>query len=138
MIGLSEMFHVVDRAVAADFGIPLIPYYQATKAYGGLRGVAVRRHPLRQELRRALRLHRVRQPFHHFWPISHTFIATPYAPRDMPCLSANAYWMLIGACNLMVCPIRVLRFPVVTDVVVQAMLNKVCRNVAPNVGCRKG
>ena len=56
----------------------------------------------------------------------------------MPCLSANAYWMLIGACNLMVCPIRVLRFPVVTDVVVQAMLNKVCRNVAPNVGCRKG
>ena len=36
MIGLSEMFHVVDRAVAADFGIPLIPYYQATKAYGGL------------------------------------------------------------------------------------------------------
>ena len=84
LVGLSEMFHVVDHAVAAEVKMPLIPYYQTTKTYGGLQCDGL-----------------------HF---------------------GKANGGLYGCTG----------FPVVTDVVLQTMLNKVCRNVTPTVGCSEG
>lgn len=82
MLSLTELFHKVDTKVAAEFDIPLIPYYETSNRYGGLQCDGI-----------------------HFGKSSGS----------------------LYGCN---------GFPIVTDVAVQSMLNIVCKNVTPAIGCQ--
>ena len=56
---------------------------------------------------------KVRQLRHHFWTIFRAFLSSAPPPRTVGrvLLGAQAYLMLIGACNPMLCPIRGFRPP---------------------------